>query len=548
MIHWLQTRFKKHTTVVLAFLLIAVAIPFVFSIGNGVSVWNRDDGRLKRREFFGHNLASQVEVGRLTADARLSIMLRVGYQMPAEGRQVEDQAYQRAAGLALDERLHLGQPTGAALNAYIASLRLFQNEQGVFDPSRYERFRQEVAKGGEWKEADIARVLAEDIRIQRVNRLLAGPGYVPEIEVGNEMTFGTTEWFLLVAVLDLDALPKPSVPAKAVLERYYAEHLGDFTQPERVKADYVRFAAADFVSTVPPEEAEVVEYFTVHRQQFMVPGRTEDPALADVRPQVEQALQTAKAKTLAATTAADFAYELYEKQIAPDAPALDGVIAAHKGQLASAPLFERGSLPPGLGWSKEIAESALDLGPTRCFSDVLSSGDDSIVLVWRESFPRTQPELAEIWDRVHEAYSCAERNRMLRLEAAGWPRAVKAMLATKRSFADAVEALPGMPAHKIVRFGPFSRVQQPDGLPAVVLKALGNSATPAVLDLVLDEKQAYLVYVAGKRAPAVDRKSEEYARVRAQLEASAAGSLGTQIIHDLVQEELERDSVATSAF
>ena len=344
MISWIQRRFKKHTTVVLAFLLVLVAIPFVFSINGGIANWGLGDRGAKKREFFGHNITSQVEMRRLTDDARVSIMLRVGSMMPVKGAQLETYAYQRTAALALADRFHMPSPTSAEVRSYLTTLRLFQDEHGAFDPARYGRFRAEIAEGGEITEGNVAKVLAEELRIQRTERLLSGPGYVAPIEVNKAFAFSSTQWVLQVVAYDLTGFAAPAAPSEEVLAKYFAAHLARFEIPERVWADYVRFSAADFVSEEPSSEGEVLEYYEANRQRFepssdSLAGMGSVHGLAAVRRQVETALRTERAGQRSAGAAAEFAAELFEKRISKDSPAMDALIAKHKGRRTDAPLL-----------------------------------------------------------------------------------------------------------------------------------------------------------------------------------------------------------------
>lgn len=175
MIFWIQTRFKKHTKVVLAFLLVVVAIPFVFSInGGGLAWWDRDRA-VKRRDFFGYNIASQPVMRRLNGDVRLSRKLRLGYLMPEGGAMAETAGLQRAACLALADRFGTADSDEAQVWQEIQGMRLFGDAHGVFAPKRYEAFLTEIRADAQFKEADLARVIAEDIRIRQIEGRTKGP-------------------------------------------------------------------------------------------------------------------------------------------------------------------------------------------------------------------------------------------------------------------------------------------------------------------------------------------------------------------------------------
>jgi peptidyl-prolyl cis-trans isomerase D len=544
MISWIQTRFKKHTKVVLAFLLVAVAIPFVFSINGGLANWWNKEGATKRRDFFGHNIASQVEMRRLTGDVRLSTMLQVGYLMPAVGSKLEEAALARAAALALAHRQGIAPPEAAEIRHHIAGMRLFADANGQFDPKRYEAFRAELRNDAETSEADIARVISDDIRVRRVERLLAGPGYVSPLEVDLAFSLSATQWYLQAAVFDLGGVAEPPAPSEEALAAYFAAHPKDFEIPERVSADYVRFPRDNFLGTEPVLDDEVVEYFERNRGRFASvgdspnPGR--QPALFAIRPQVEAALRAERAEHLAEAEAWNFVTELFEQRLEHRSAVPAEMIARHKGETATAPLFERKAVPPGVAWTSEIVEGAFDLNAERFYSDVLPFGRDFIVLLWRESIPRRSPLFEEVRLQVLSAYAAQRRQTELLRLGRNWKKLLAERLAAGLPLENACADLGGGTKPQFCTFGPFTRRQPPDGLPETILAALGDSPALALTDLILDKDKGYFVYVAGKRKPRTESAGSDYVQTGARLRANAAAESLASLVKNVVQAELAR--------
>ena len=78
MISWIQRTFQHHFRTVFAILLAVTIISFIVTIGATPGI-GRGDRRDIRRDFFGHNLASQEDMGRVMGDASLSVELQAGY-------------------------------------------------------------------------------------------------------------------------------------------------------------------------------------------------------------------------------------------------------------------------------------------------------------------------------------------------------------------------------------------------------------------------------------------------------------------------------------
>ncbi len=550
MISWIQTTFEKHTKVFLAFLLIAITIPFVFTIGAAPGM-SKGEHTITKREFFGYNLVSQADTRRISFDAQVSIMLRIGQMMNIGGAQLQEYAFQRTASLALADRYRIPAPTGVQRDAYLTSLRIFQNEQGQFDSAQYNRFRDQLKTSPEITEADVARVISEEWRIQRLVELLAGPGYVAPVEVANQLALATTQWSVRVASFALAGYNPVLPPTEDILAKYYEDNAAAFEIDERAGVDYVTFKSADFAAADLLNDDDVVAFFEANKQRFTAaPAEGKpaaEPVLAAVRPQVEAAMRSALATNRAATAASDFAFELYEqsaaKKITKDSPAIDTLVSKYKGHRATAPFFTRAAPPAGLPWSQQIVTAAFLLDDSRFYSDTLPAGDEQIVLLWRETLPKYKPTLTEVRDQVLAAYTENEKSLALQRNGALWKAALTTKLAAGVAFDDAVGSLTGAPKSEVKAFGPFSRRQPAEGVPGAVYGALERLAAGEVSDLLLDEQNAYLVYVAEKKLPAIDNNSPEFAQLGLSMAMNAANTSRMASLNELIEAELARTAL-----
>jgi peptidyl-prolyl cis-trans isomerase D len=550
MISWIQITFEKHTKVFLAFLLIVITVPFVFTIGAAPGI-GRGERTITEREFFGYNIVNPGAKQRLFTDAQISLELRPEAAQSAGVRNLERFSYMRTAGLDLANRYRIPQPTTAQRTQFLTALSAFKDEQGQFDAARYNQFRDSIrAKQSGVGEADVARVLSEEYRLQQIDRLLAGPGYVAPVEVANLITLQSTQWTLRVATFDLATFNPAIAPSEEVLAKYFEDNKTAFVIEDRISADFVTFKAADFATADPLREEDIAAFFEANKYRFATPAAdgkpAAEPTLATVRPKVEAAMHEILAGRRAAASASDFAYELYEqsaaKKINKTSAEIDALVAKYHGRRATAPLFTRNAPPAGLPWNKQIVDAAFLLDDARFFSDALPLGNDQIVLLWRETFPTYQPKLEEVRADVLADYTTDEKAAALNRSGEAWKSALAAKLTSGTKFDDAVATLAGAPKSEIKEFGPFSLRQPPQGIPPAVFGALDQLASGTVSSLLIDQngKNAYIVYTAAKKLPTVDNTSPEFAALTTDLAGSVANISRALALNDLVRAELAR--------
>ena len=214
MISWIQRTFQQHFKTIFAVLLGITIISFIFTIGApGIG---RADHEVASRPFFGLNLAAQDDLRRLINDAELSINLQVGY-MGLESAQLQEYALQRYAALHLADELHVPKPTDAELTEFLKTMRAFSGEDGQFDAKRYGTFRDSLKTNPGLNEGTVHRVLTDDWRTDRVQKLLGGPGYVLPADVKQQMAQADSSWTLGVATVDYSSFDPGLKPDDAVL-------------------------------------------------------------------------------------------------------------------------------------------------------------------------------------------------------------------------------------------------------------------------------------------------------------------------------------------
>jgi peptidyl-prolyl cis-trans isomerase D len=561
MISWIQRYFQHHFRTVFALLLAVVIISFVFTIGAAPGIGRADRAGLVDRQFFGYNLSLQSDQQRLIGDAGLSANLRVGAFGQLDGEQIQNYAFQRAAALHLADQWHIPAATPAEITEQIKTLRMFAGPDGQFDAKAYQTFRDNLKTNPRGiREADIARIVGDDVRAEKVQVLLAGPGYVLPSDVKNQLVRTDTEWTLATATADYAAYKPEIKPADAELTQFFEQSGGRYDIPPRVVVSYVDFPATSFVPSVNVTEAEVRAYYDQNPSRFPKPADPAKPAtpnvtppadpaadFAAVRPQVEAALKMERAQKLAAKAASDFSLALFESK-AKTPEAVQTFVASRKLTVKQAAPFSRDMAPQEFGGSPEVAAEAFRLNKDRPVSDALSTPMGAVVLFWKETQPGHKPQFVTVRDKVAADYT--ENERRKRFVELG--KKVKAELETRIKAGDAFEKAVATVASSsglkidAKTLPPFTPRTRPQDVDYAVFGTLERLEKGQVSDMVLSGEKGVFVYAVDKKIPDTSESNPKFAETRTQL-ASYTSRLGASAyISELVDQEMKRSEPKTA--
>ncbi|HRP05207.1 MAG TPA: peptidyl-prolyl cis-trans isomerase, partial [Opitutaceae bacterium] len=303
-------------------------VAFVFTIGASPGIGNAGQ-KAMNRPFFDVNLGSQEDVARVIGDAQLSVYLQVGY--PAlSGDRLEQFALHRHAALVLANKMRIPGPTPPELETFVKTRGAFMGQNGEFDAARYAAFRDRLKMNPGAGEGDVSRVLADDFRYEKMQKLLAGPGYVLPGDVKAELALSDTSWTLAIATTDYAAYAPNFTPTEAELKKYFEDNSFRYEIPPQVRVGAVDFPSSSFLSQVKLKDAEVRAYYDANPARFPKPpttgadgkpvvappaGTAPDADFAAVRPQVLAALTQERVQHLAAQAASNLTLALYEGKI-----------------------------------------------------------------------------------------------------------------------------------------------------------------------------------------------------------------------------------------
>ena len=557
MISWIQKYFQHHFKIIFAVMLGVLIIAFVFTIGAAPGIGNADRRGVVDRPFFKYNLSIQSSQQLLMGDAGLSANLRVGAFAQLDGEQIQNYAFQRAATLHLADQWHIPAPTSAEITDQIKTLRMFAGQDGQFDAKAYQTFRDNLKTNPRGlTEAEILRVIGDDVRAEKVQALLSGPGYVLPADVKSQLTRSDTTWTLATATVDYSAYKPDLKPAETDLTQFFEQAGGRYDIPPHVVVSALDFPAIEYLPKVSVTEADARAFYDANPSRFPKPAEAPkadaatpsvtppaNPAadFAAVRAQVESTLKFDRAQKLATKAASDLSLALYESK-ARTAEAFAAFFTSH--HLTPKPLapFARDAAPAELGGSAEAVAEAFRLGKDRLASDAIATPTGSVILFWKETQPTRKPQFAEVREKVSADYLEGERRR--RFIELG--KSVKAGLEARVKGGETFElAAPSVATSsglklEVKTVAPFALRTRPQDVDYTVLGALERLEKGRLSDMIFSGDKGIFVFAVDKQLPDHSEANPRFAETRNQIASHTARLGASAYLSELVEKELKK--------
>lgn len=554
MISWIQKYFQHHFKTIFAVLLAVTIISFIFTIGASPGI-GRGDRRFVERQFFGYNLSMAEDVQHIRNDASISVGLQYGPMAGIDDEQIQQYGFQRTAALALADQWHIPASSTAEIKEAITKLRMFAGPNGEFDAKAYAAYRDSLKKNQRGlTEAEIARVIGDDVRIDKVNKLIAGPGYILPRDVKAQLERADTTWTIATATADYAAFKPEIKVTDAELTQYFSENAGRYEIPPRVVASYVEFPSAQFAASVTASEADVRAYYDMNPMRFPKPPEvkpadgktapkpsTPDADYAAVRQQVHATYVLEQAQKLAIKAASDLQVAIFDAKVV-DENGLNTLLATRKLQAKSLAPFTRAEGPAELDHSPEVANEAFNLNKDHFVSDAIPSRNGAVILFWKDLQPAHPPQFAEVREKVAADYLENEkRKRFVELGKTAKAQIV-ARLKAGDTFDKAAAAAASSTGLKLEAksIAPFSMRTRPQDLDYTAASTLDRLNKGDVSDMAVTADKGVFVYAADKKLPNASESNPQFVEMKNQMASMSAMTSANAYLSELVQRELKR--------
>jgi peptidyl-prolyl cis-trans isomerase D len=556
MISWIQHHLIRHGRWIFLSLLALIIVAFVFTIG-ATPGCTTDRSGYKENLFYGIDLNSPRESEVIIEKIQLSAFLD-GQQIRSD-EQFQNQLTSRIALLQLADKIGVPSPSQETLANYITTKAAFRGDDGEFSADSYAKFVDSMESNPLSSQGLVIVVLEEDYRINQIDSVLSGPGYLLPSEAIAQTQRNATELNLVTAELKYaDFMPEIAVE-ETTLREYYDANALRYEIPERIKASYVFFDLKGYVEKVPePSEAELREHFISNQDGFVADyestkpepaesvagGEVETPkeadkvTFSDVREAVTQSYLTEQETRMANEAAQGFAYTLYRDEIKRDSDAFKALLNESKLSLTEIePYTLAGASQRAL--SSEFLESAFKLGGNRYYSDAYAIDGGFAVLLYQGRIAPEIPEFEAVQSEVIKDYKTDEKRRLFNEKGESLQAELKTKIVEGIDFVEAAEAL-GLGT---ASFETFSVQEAPRELNRSALQLAQGMQAGDVSPMLTSDGTGILVYLANKNIPEIARDNEELKQAEDFLARYAAYTSGSSFANELVILGLPEETV-----
>ena len=547
MISWIQHHLIRHGRWIFLSLLALIIVAFVFTIG-ATPGCTTDRSGYKENLFYGIDLNSPRESEVIIEKVRLSAFLD-GQQIRSD-EQFQNQLTSRIALLHLAKKIGVPSPSQETLADYITTKAAFRGDDGEFSADSYAKFVDSMESNPLSSQGLVIEVLEEDYRINQIDSVLSGPGYLLPSEAIAQTQRNATELNLVTAELKyVDFMPEIAVE-ETTLREYYDANALRYEIPERIKANYVFFDLKGYVEKVPePSEAELREHFISKQDGFVADyestkpepaesvagGEVETPkeadkvTFSDVREAVTQSYLTEQETRMANEAAQGFAYTLYRDEIKRDSDAFEALLNESKLSLTEIePYTLAGASQRAL--SSEFLESAFKLGGTRYYSDAYAVDGGFAVLLYQGRIAPEIPEFEAVQSEVIKDYKTNEKRRLFNEKGESLQAELKTKIVAGIDFVEAAEAL-GLGT---ASFETFSVQEAPRELNRSALQLAQGMQAGDVSPMLTSEGTGIFVYLVNKTVPEITSDNEDLTQAKDFLTRYAAYTSGSALANELV--------------
>ena len=510
-ITWLNGATQKHHRIIFGFLLVVVAVSFVFYTGTGQS------GHLG-----GNPTYLGVDLYNARSLERFDDALRLG----GGSSDNQQRTLEICLGIArkhLADELDLPTPTEGEVQERVRVMLTRGAPAGTGpDAKAWEGFVSTLQQAFGCNRAEaLARfqtVVEDQLRWERAAALLAGPGHASASAVRKAIEDADAKWTVEAAQLEAATFAPAITDDLAKAQAHFAANAETHRIPARLTLRAVTFPAPAANPARPVTDEEVINHAYNFATELGIETGKVTEAVKSRRSELEQRVRARAATEEASARISD---ELAERFPGPrPAPAaLEAWLKSQGGAFRDLPAFDAGSDVSMPGIPASAIEAAGSLGDAGWHTDVYATGAGPLLLLVQERTASRVPSFEEVKAKALADWRLSERNRLLIVRANQIGKSLAAAVEQGKPFADTARSL-GLAL--LPSPAPFTASETPDNLAGANVSCIAVLSETAVgkvaAPLRVTGGNFVFLRVVKREAPAVDVASENFRKVLAQVE------------------------------
>ncbi|PWM29396.1 MAG: hypothetical protein DBX55_07170 [Verrucomicrobia bacterium] len=525
MITWIQTVLQKHHKFVFGILLVAIIIAFVFTIGSVPFFGDVPSygGAREKREFCGYDLKDEGTLAHFQNLAVYEIIL--DGQMLQSQQQVEMFMLRQMYLTALARELGLRQVTEQELSDYLHSRPLFRNPDGSFNASAWEKFKSERLASGRMTDAQLTSIIANNAMVDKVSKILGGPGYVVPGQIERQFKLLNAKWDLALASLAFDGFNPEIKPDEAALKKFFDANAQSYKAGEGASVEAIFMPLKDFAALVPaPKDSDLQVFYGANMKRYSEDkdGRIVTPEFSKIKSKVLADYLTDAAQTKAKQAGEDVAMKIYESGAKMGSAELKKLLADMKiepKKIGDIRMTDE-ALPKD--FPAQVAAAAMRLTTDQFYSDPILTDDGIWIVLISKRLDSYLPTFEQVKQKVEKDFIASEKRRLFNEKAASLSESLRKAAAEGKDFAAAAKS--GGAA--VSELNGFS-LSKPDVSDYQTLSLLRDQLPRMKAGSVSEPQtvggKAYIVFAKKVEQPAVAENSKEFA----EISKSARESMGT---------------------
>lgn len=405
MITWIQTALQKHHKVVFSILLVVITIAFVFTIGQIPFFGDRYRSEdTTKKDFYGFDLSNENTVQYLGTFAVYDALLKG--EQPTNDFIIKQAYLRHMAG-----ELGISAVTQKELLDYIHASPLFMGKDGKFDANRWKEFVAYRVSSGRMTEEDLTLILSENAMLDKVEKIIAGPGFVFDEDIQRNYDHQFGKWSFKIARIPYGEFNPEIKVTDADLEKFYADRAAAFKVGEGVVLETVFFPIKDFASVKMPGEAQLKTFYNANLSKY-TDKDSKQLSFEAARAKVLADYLSDSAHRAASQKAEDLAMKIYNSKAKMNSAELKKLLAEEKVEVKRSKPMRTTDKQLDSSLPAQVAAAGFKLDELNFYTDPMPVDGGVYLVFLAQKLPSYQPKLSEVKKAVEEAYVSEQKRKL----------------------------------------------------------------------------------------------------------------------------------------